>query len=121
MIESELLAEQAILIVKPHGALASSDFERIARQVDPYIERNGTLHGLMIEAESFPGWKDFSALVSHFRFVADHHRKIEKVAAVSDSAILSIVPAIVDHFVGAEVRHFDYEDRREALVWLTAR
>lgn len=42
----------------------------------------------MIQAGSFPGWESFAALVSHMRFVRDHHRSIGKVAAVSDSIIL---------------------------------
>jgi hypothetical protein len=35
----------------------------------------------MIYTKSFPGWESFGALVSHLKFVADHHQKIERIAA----------------------------------------
>ena len=121
MIKSELLKEKGILIVTPEGPLASADFEQLAKKVDPYIEEKGGLRGLMIYTESFPGWLDFSSLISHLSFVRDHERHIAKVAAVTDSGFLSIMPSIVDHFVQADVRHFDYADKASALSWLSAR
>jgi hypothetical protein len=42
--------------------------------------------GLLIEAPSFPGWGSFGALINHMKFVYDHHRKIDRVAAVTDNA-----------------------------------
>ncbi len=121
MIDHELLREEGVLIVTPRGSLQAADFENLAREVDPYIAERGNLAGLMIYVESFPGWKDFAGLVSHLRFVRDHHRKIGKVAAVTDSGFLSIAPRIAQHFVHADVRHFPYADRAQALAWLEER
>ena len=75
----------------------------------------------MLAAESFPGWKDFAALVAHLRFVRDHHRKIEKVAVVSDSSFLSVAPRSAGHFVQAELRHFPESQGEAALAWLRGR
>ena len=118
MIAHELRRDTGILIVTPQGPLEKSDFEMLAREVDPYIEEKGGLRGLMIQAKSFPGWHDFAALVTHFKFVKDHHRRIARVAAVTDSGFLAILPSIAKHFVQAEVRHFDYADKEKALKWL---
>ena len=118
MLSYELLRDEAILIVHPDSPLESADFTAVAAEVDPYIEAHGKLAGLMIEAETFPGWHDFAGLVSHLRFIRDHHRNIAKVAAVTDSGFLAIMPKIVDHFVSAEVRHFEFADRDAALAWL---
>lgn len=118
MIDYELMADEGILIVRPRAPLEQADFEALSAAVDPFIERQGKLHGLLVEAESFPGWKDFAAMLAHFRFVKDHHRRIDKVAAATDSAFLKIAPAIARHFVSAEIRHFDYADRDRALAWL---
>jgi hypothetical protein len=52
------------------------------------------------------------------RFVRDHHRVIRKIAAVSDSPILSIAPRLAKHFVNAEIRHFHASERSAALAWL---
>lgn len=87
--------------------------------VNPYIESHGKLHGLMIYIESFPGWDNFAGLVGHMQFVKDHHHHIDKVATVTDGGILSALPGIADHFIKAEVRHFDFEEKDNALKWLT--
>jgi len=121
MIKSELLKDKGVLIVSPVGALAASDFEHLGQEIDPYIEQNGRLHGLMVHAESFPGWADFAALLSHLKFVKDHQSKIEKVAAVSDSGFLKIIPSVASHFVKAQVKHFNYNAKEKALKWLISR
>jgi tRNA U38,U39,U40 pseudouridine synthase TruA len=118
MVEHELLQADGILVIHPEGSLEAIDFQKIAQDVDPYIEANGKLHGVMIDAKSFPGWKDFGAFVAHLRFVKEHHRKIEKIAAVSDGNFLSIAPKIASHFVQADVRHFPHSQMEEALAWL---
>src|SRR6516225_9381215 len=121
VIKSELLKDKSVLIVSPVGPLAASDFEHLAQEVDPYIEQNGRLHGLMVHTESFPGWADFAALLSHLKFAKDQQSKIEKVAAVSDSGFLRIIPNVANHFVKAHVKHFNYDEKDKALEWLVSR
>jgi len=118
MLHSEILTDQAVLVLTPAGPLTAADFTRIAGIVDPYIEQHGKLKGLLIHASSFPGWDDFAGLVSHLRFVREHHQKIERIAVATDSGVLSILPRIASHFVAAKVRHFDYAERDVALRWL---
>ena len=118
MMRHELLRDQGILLVQPQGPIQAGDFESVAKVVDPYIEEKGKLHGVLIEAQSFPGWDSFAALLSHLRFVRDHHQRIAKIATVSDSTILSIAPQLAKHFVKAEVCHFNTNDRDAALAWL---
>lgn len=118
MIEFELIRDQGILILSPDGPIEKADFERISREIDPYIAANGRLTGIMIVAKAFPGWDSFAALASHLNFVKDHHRKVARIAAVTDSEFLKIMPHIAKHFVAAEIRQFPLEQREEALAWL---
>ena len=118
MLVNELMLDEKILVVTPEGSLEATDFESLAKKVDPYIEANGTLNGLMIYTESFPGWENFAALLSHIKFVKEHHRTIGKVAAVTDSGFLSILPRVASHFVHANVKHFSYQEKDIALDWL---
>jgi hypothetical protein len=118
MIDHELLKTEGILVLRPRDRLEAADFEKVAQEIDPYIEANGKLHGLMIDAATFPGWKDFAALVAHLRFVREHHRKIQKVAVVTDSSFLAVAPKIASHFVQADLRHFSHSQTEEALSWL---
>jgi hypothetical protein len=76
----QLLEDNGMLIITPEAPLASEDFKELACEIGPYIERWGTPAALVTEAQSFPGWKDFGGLISHLRFVHDHHRKIKRVA-----------------------------------------
>jgi tRNA U38,U39,U40 pseudouridine synthase TruA len=120
MLNYELNRAESILIVKPIGPLESTDFEKLVQEVDPYIKEKGKLNGLMIYAKSFPGWDSFAAFLSHMKFVKNHHQKIKKIAAVTGSGFLSIMPQVANHFVRAEIRHFDYDDKDAALNWLRA-
>jgi len=120
MIDLDIDNEHAILAVSPRGALSEQDFSRVAAAVDPVIEQQGKLAGLIIHAESFPGWDSFASMLSHFRFVRDHHRHIKKVAVVSDSAVLTIFPHISTHFISAEIKHFHFDDYNKAVAWIQA-
>jgi hypothetical protein len=118
MLHHELLGERGILVLKPDGALRAEDFSALAAAVDPWIEQHGDLKGLLIDAPSFPSWDNFAALVSHLRFVRDHHQKIRRIAVVSDNAFLSVAPKIASQFLHAQLRAFDAADRVAALAWL---
>jgi hypothetical protein len=118
MLINEVMLDEKILVITPEGPLKKTDFERLAKEVDQIIEAMGTLNGLMIYSEFFPGWENFAALLSHMKFVKEHHHNIKKVAAVTDSGFLSILPRVANHFVQAEVKHFAYQDKDVALDWL---
>jgi hypothetical protein len=121
VLRFELLREAGILVVEPRDALTADDFAAIARAIDPYIEERGKLTGLLVDAPAFPGWDSFGALIQHLRFVRDHHRKIDRVAAVTDNAFLKIAPRIAEHFAHPEIRVFASSERAQALVWLQSR
>lgn len=76
MLKAELLADDGILIVHPQAPLAAEDFRSVAAVVDPYIESHGKLHGILIQADKFPGWQDFASFVSHLQFIRDHHKVV---------------------------------------------
>jgi len=118
MIKFELLKDAGVLVAEPQGALTADDFREIARVVDPYIAERRRLTGLLIEAASFPGWDSFGALIEHLKFVRDHHRNIDRVAAVTDSTVLKIAPRIAEHFAHPEFRVFTSSEKDKALAWV---
>jgi hypothetical protein len=118
MIHLELLRERDILVITPDGPLEKADFEQLAREIDPLIASRGKLAGVMVCAKSFPGWRSLDAFVSHLKFIADHHRHIERIAVVTDSELLKIMPRIANLLVQPKVRHFDLEEKDRALAWL---
>ena len=118
MIEHELDSEHNILLVRPQSALDKNDFAELAKAVDPQIESNGDLAGLIISAPSFPGWDSFGALLTHFRFVRDHQKHIKKVAVVTDSHLADVAEHLGSHFVSAEIEHFPAGQVERARQWI---
>ena len=74
----------------------------------------------MILTEHFPGWDSFGALFQHLKFIRQQRDQIKKVAAVTDSGFLTIMPHIIDHFIQADVRPFAYADKEQALQSLSS-
>jgi hypothetical protein len=110
--------ESPIVTLEPEGALSQSDFETAAKIIDPFIKIHGKLRGIIIETESFPGWKDFSARVEHLSFIRNHHKKIKRIAFVTNSVVGTLAEYITSHFVSAEVKHFPYGEHKEARSWI---
>jgi SpoIIAA-like len=118
MLNHELVHDLGIFVLSPAGPLETADIREFARRVDPYIQRNGDLKGMMIYTETFSGWKDVASIGSHIRFIKDHHRSVAKVATVSDSRVLFWLQIIIGSFIRPKVRHFAFNDEAAALEWL---
>jgi hypothetical protein len=116
-LEFELLEDSGVLVLEPDGQLESSDFERIAATVDPFIDNAGELNGLVIVADEFPGWEDFTAFTTHLRFLRDHRAVVHRVGVVTDSEFLANAPKVAGPLLEAEVRHFSPRERRAAITW----
>ena len=119
MLNIRLDESTGIASLTPDGKLKKSDFDAASAKIDPYIEQQGQLNGLLIETKTFPGWDSFAALVSHLRFVRDHHREIKRVALATDSSIGALAETIGKQFVSAEVGTFGFDENDQAKRWLT--
>ena len=104
----------------PTSTLSADDFRGLSSSVDAYLVDHTTVHGLLIHAKKFSGWETFAGLTAHIQFVREHHRKIKRVAFVTDSALGTVAQAVGKHFVSAEVKHFAYAEFEKALDWLNS-
>ena len=120
MLEHTLDAKNGILQLRPNAALKKEDFAALAKSVDPYIEKNGALSGILIELAAFPGWESLGAMAAHFRFVRDHHKKVRKVAIVTDAKLGDVAEKVASHFVAAEIKHFAAGQADAARQWIAA-
>jgi len=107
-----------ILILEPQAILTKDDFIHLATVVDPYFEAGNTLKGLMIKTKNFPGWDSLSALKEHLTFIKQHHKKIDKLAFVTDSSFIDAIKTITSAFVHPKIKEFHYAQADEALSWL---
>ena len=118
MISYELDENAGVLTVRPEGKLETQDFLTLSEVVDPFIEERGGLNGIIIVTEKLPGWEDFNGMVEHMRFVRNHHRKIAKVALVTDSKIADVAESLGKHFVKASIKHFSFKELESAKRWI---
>jgi len=118
MISYELDKKNGVLTVRPVGKLENQDFLKLSQAVDPFIEEQGSLRGLIIVTEKFPGWKDFSGMIEHMRFVGSHHREITKVALVTDSRIADLAESLGKHFIKMTIKHFPFQEVESAKSWI---
>lgn len=118
MLNVKVDADHGLVILEPDGALTDNDFRLAAQLIDPVIEKAGSLAGIIIRTRSFPGWNSFSALVSHLRFVREHHKSVKRIAFVTDSPVGSFAQAIGNHFISAQIRHFTFDEFEAARRWI---
>jgi len=120
MLSVKLDQNTAIAVLMPDGALSKDDFTSASEVVDPFIEQNGKLNGIIIYARSFPGWDSFAALVTHLKFIKEHHKKVNCIAFVTDSPAAGIAQSIAGHFVEAKIKEFPFAQLKEANQWILA-
>jgi hypothetical protein len=107
-----------LLILEPQAVLTKEDFTYLATVVDPYLDEGNTLKGLMIKTKNFPGWDSVSALKEHISFIKQHHKKIEKLAFVTNSSFLDVISSIAGAFVHPTINKFKYNASDDAIKWL---
>ncbi len=118
MLSTTLNEKEAIVTLQPEGALSEKDFDQAVQVVDPFIKKQGKLNGVIIYTESFPGWDSFSSLVRHLKFVKNHHKKVTRLAFVTDSLVGNLVEKIGSHFVAAKVKTFTFKQLEDAKKWI---
>lgn len=118
MLDYSIMTPEGILVLKPDAPLSKEDFGDLGATVDAYLSDHAKLRGVLIHAKGFPGWENFGGFTAHMHFVRDHHKKVERVAVVTDSQIASIAEALGKHFTSAEIRRFPFSDEAKALDWL---
>ncbi len=118
MLSIELDPDTGIAVLTPEGPLSEADFTAASGIIDPYIEEHGKLRGIMITTEGFPGWESFGSLISHVKFVRNHHQLLSRVAIVTDSNFGNLAEKIASHFVSAEIKQFPFLEPERAKAWI---
>ncbi len=118
MLNTILNKDNGILILQPHGALKKEDFDNAVKVIDPFIEEYGKLNGIIIYTKSFPGWEDFAAFNRHLTFIKNHHKKIKKLALVTDSVVGDFGELLISHFVAATIKNFNFNNINDAKAWI---
>lgn len=118
---SHRMLADGVLVVEVTSALSERDFDALAATADTWIEAHGELPGVVFHAHQFPGWENLAGLLSHLRFVRDHHRKVGRIALAVDGKLASLAPHIAEHFVKAEMKDFAYDALDSAIQWASGK
>ena len=106
-----------VVILHPQESLRKEDFAKLRGVVDPWIEQNCLLKGVVICMPKFPGWENFAGFVQHIEFVKSHERKVRRVALAVDGLLPEIVSKVAGHFIQAKIRQFPFENAEDAIQW----
>ncbi|NOY70798.1 MAG: STAS/SEC14 domain-containing protein [Gammaproteobacteria bacterium] len=109
-----------IAILEPDAELSEKDFTSAARIIDQYLEKSGSLNGVIIHVKTFPGWDSFSALVTHLKFIKEYHKRVSNLAVVTDSSIGFFAERVGSHFINAKVKKFDFNEFDKSVKWITS-
>ncbi len=116
-LSHRLLSDAGVIVVEVTQALRAEDFDALSATADEWIRAHGSLNGLVLHAHHFPGWESLQGLIQHVRFVRDHHKKIGRIAVVTDSRLASLTPTIAELFVDADLETFAYDKLDDAIAW----
>lgn len=120
MLNYSIMKPEGILLLRPSAPLSKDDFSSLSAEVDAYLAGHARLHGVMIQAKGFIGWENFGGFTAHMHFAREHHKKVERIAVVTDSHLAGVAEMMGKHFTSAEFRHFPFADDAKALEWLQA-
>jgi hypothetical protein len=119
MIQLMPMPVDNVIGVKISGKLEKADIDKTTKA----IEEKLTIHGkvnIYAEIESFKGMS-LDALVADVKFAFPHLRDFHKKAIVSEKHWIEKLVAISDKlFPSAEVRHFSFDQKDDALRWVQA-
>jgi hypothetical protein len=119
-VPHRLLTDRGVLLVEPTQPLKAEDFDALAATVDPWVEVEGRLRGIVVHTHGFPGWENVGGFLRHVRFIRDHHRMVGRIAVAADGRLADVAPALADSLVQPEVKRFNYDQLDDAIAWAGA-
>jgi hypothetical protein len=116
-IELKIRPDLGVLVLNFSGDLKSTPFERIAKEVEQWLEANGRLNGLVLHAPQFPGWKNLKEIKPHLEFLRAHEAQIGRIALAVGGLFPEMLSILASYFVHTEFKTFATSEVTEAIAW----
>lgn len=116
-ITHRVLPDAGVVVVEVTEPLRAEDVEELATVVDGWLAEHTTLHGLVLHARTFPGWKNVGGLARHLQFIVGHHRHLDRVALAVDGPLATVAATFAELVAQPRVRHFAFAERDAAIAW----
>ena len=119
MIQLMPMPVENVIGVKISGKLEKADIDKTTEAIEAKLAVHGQVN-IYAEIESFDGIA-LEALVADVKFAFPHLRDFHKKAIVSEKHWIERLVALGDKlFPSAEVRHFSFDQKDDALRWVQA-
>jgi hypothetical protein len=105
-----------LLEVQVTGKLTGQDYERLAPEVERFIQQHGKIR-MIFDMHDFHGWNGKS-LLTDLQFGAKHRHDIQRLALVGEKSWQNWSSKCCRIFTDAEVRFFDRRHADEAKAWV---
>ncbi len=119
MIEIQTNDASSLIEATVTDQLKADDFSSVAPKVDAFIEKHDKV-SVLLDLSGFHGWENVAAARTHFTFIKDHHKRIERIAVVANKTWQHWIAAVIGTFISAEEKCFDENQKDEARNWLTS-
>ncbi len=119
MIQLVPMPVDNVIGVRISGKMEKADIDKTAKAIEEKLAVHDKVN-IYAEIESFEGIS-LEALIADIRFAFPHLRDFEKKAIVSEKHWIESLVAIGDKlFPSADVRHFSFDRKDEAIKWVQA-
>jgi len=118
MLTIHLMEPGTILALHPHGVIEEGDIDRLRKALEDQAEAGHAVRGLLVNAAQFPGYADVSALMAHLGLIREFHRRLAKVALVTDAGFGPVAETLGRAMLAVDMRHFPAARLAEAEAWL---
>ena len=119
MIQLIPMPMDKVVGVRISGKMEKADIDKVTTAIEAKLKVHGKVN-IYAEIESFAGIS-LDALVADIKFAFPHLRDFDKKAIVSEKHWVERLVTISDRlFPSAEVRHFSFDQKDEALRWVQA-
>lgn len=117
MIETIPFNEGNILGLRLDGRIEDEEFDQIVERIEEMLKEHEKLR-VYAEIENIGGMS-VNTLMKDIHFKLKHWKDFEKEAVVSDKSWLESWIGIADKiFPSIEIKHFTFEEKREAKKWV---
>ena len=119
MIQLIPMPMENVIGIRISGKMEKADIDKTTRVVEEKLAIHKKIN-IYVEVESFHGIS-LDALMADIKFILPHFRDFDKKAIISEKHWIEQMVAIGDKwFPRADIRHFSFDQKEDALRWIQA-
>ena len=115
MIRLERDFSRDLVEIRLQDLLQTKDLQRLNIDAKILMAGDTPLH-MLVDARYFDGWENRAAAIEHFRFINNHHHKIQRLALIAGKQSQYWLAVLAGVFVNPQIKVFAAP--KKARTWL---